>query len=70
MNHPLVARAKLFGLGEQFQRRFSEEEAVLSPPMTDDGPDWGAFFKAVAPFISDQSISPYHLGAVWGLPRS
>lgn len=69
-DHPLVARAKLFGLGEQFQRRFGEDEAVLSPPMKDDGPDWGVFFKAVAPFISDRSISPYRLGAVWGLPPS
>jgi hypothetical protein len=69
-NHPLVARARLFGLAEERQRRFGKDEAVLSPPKNDDGPDWGVFFRTVAPFISDRSISPYRLGAVWGLPPS
>lgn len=69
-DHPLVARAKLFGLGEQIQRRWGEDEAVLSPPLIDGDPDWGVFFKAVAPFICDSTVSPYRLGSVWGLPPS
>ncbi len=69
-DHPLVARARLFGLGEQLQRRWGEGEAVLSPPLKEGTPDWGVFFKAVAPFINDGTVYPYHLGAVWGLPPS
>lgn len=70
VDHPLVARAEHFGLSKQLQRRYGEEQAVLAPPTTDDGPDWGAFFRAIEPFLQDGSISPYRLGAVWGLPKS
>lgn len=70
VDHPLASRAKHFGLPEQLQRRFGEDEAVLSPPTADDGPDWGAFFRAVEPFIHDGSVSPCRLGSVWGLPAS
>lgn len=68
--HALVARARLFGLSEQLQRSWGEDESVLSPPCTDDGPDWGVFFRAVDPFLEEDSVSPQRLGTVWGLPAS
>jgi hypothetical protein len=68
--HPLVRRAKQFGLIEQVQKSWGEDESVLSPPRTDDGPDWGAFFRAIDPFLVDHSVSPERLGAVLGLRSS
>ena len=68
--HALVARARLFGLTEQLQRSWGEDESVLSPPRTEHGPDWGAFFRAVDPFLEEDSVAPQRLGTVWGLPAS
>jgi hypothetical protein len=69
-HHPLVSRAKHFGLAEQQFVGYGEEQSHLHPPCDASGADWGAFLRAVDPFIEDSSVVPNRLGQVWHLPSS
>lgn len=67
--HPLVSRAAHFGMTTVPEKCFGEELVHVYPPIQAE-PDWGAFFRAVDPFLFDGSIQPGRLGQVWGLPPS
>ena len=65
--HALVSRAIQFGLVETRQQRYGTAESVLAPG---DDLNWGAYFRAIDPFLESHALDPYSLGCVWGLPSS
>lgn len=68
--HPLVARARAFGLNVEQVCRHGEEHCVLTAVARNGTLDWGAFFRVVNPLLDDGTVLPYQLGDVWALPRS